>query len=113
MSTTKVFVYCDNHNTRVPVTDFVRADGRWSEVGRDSRVRVATGAQSGLGIVLVGPDNERPGSYGLYDLRCTKRRCARSVPVREDKLFGALDGFAAAGMTNVPLSLLAASLKHV
>jgi hypothetical protein len=115
MSEAKVFVYCDNHNRRAPVTDFVRdADGKWTEVGRDSSVRVATGAKSGLGMVRIGPDNGgSPGNYRLYDLRCTNRRCQRNVAVREDMLFAALDGFMAAGMPSVPLSLLAASLKHV
>ena len=110
---TKVFIYCDNHNTRIPVRDFVHTEGRWYEVGNDSAVRVAPGAQSGLGIVLIGPGSERADDYRLYDLRCRHRRCRRNVPVREDKLSRALDGFAAAGMSSVPLRLLAASLKHV
>ena len=68
----RLFIYCDNHNTRVPVTDFVYAEGRWSEVGRDSSVRVAKGEQSGLGIVLVGPTNRRADVRRRYELPCRR-----------------------------------------
>jgi hypothetical protein len=109
----EVFIYCDKHNTRAPVTDFDRIDGRWTEIGRDSTLRLSTGEQSRRGIVLTGPDNHRADTYRRYDLRCRKRRCRHSVVVREANLFGALDGFAAAGVSSIPLRLLAASLKHV
>jgi hypothetical protein len=107
MGTTKVFVYCDNHNTRIPVTDFIHDGEQWSEIGRDSSMTIATGDQSGLGIVVIGPTNRRTDVYRLYDLRC--RNCDRSVVVKDAKLFGYLDT-RRANDDSVSLTEIAASI---
>ena len=101
-----LFIFCDRHKTRVPVTDFARVDGQWREIGRDSRVRIAK-TESGLGIVLTGSVNRRTDTYWLYDLKYDRwPRCRRNVRAQEENLFPALDGFKAAGLTELPLLLL-------
>jgi hypothetical protein len=106
MSAATVFVYCDNHNTRIPVADFAWADGRWSGVGgSDSSVRITSG------IVVTGPANGGAYTRRRYVLRCRKRRCRQSVVVNgEAKLFRLLDDVVARGDSSVSLSEIAANI---
>jgi hypothetical protein len=105
MSTT-VFVFCDNHNTRIPVADFVHANNQWSGVGgSDHLVRIRSG------IVITGPADYRADARRRYALRCRKRKCGRSVVVNDEhKLFRALDAVVARGDSCVSLSEIAASI---
>lgn len=106
----RMFVFCDNHKSAAPVTDFVCTADGWREDGRDSSVRVTIGAQSGLGIVLIGPDFGRKDVYTRYEFRCPRRNCGRAVVAKDAKLYPILDEMAARGESRVSLSELAANV---
>lgn len=120
-----MFVYCDNHKSRSPVADFIRAeDGSWREDRRESSMRIAPGAETGMGIVMIGPENPRADEirrsremaeeYRRYELRCRARvadgRCGRNAVARGGKLFRYLDMRVADGVSAVSLSDIAANV---
>ncbi len=90
----KMFIYCDNHNTRVPVADFGGGPGRWAPYGR---------RLPGLFVAIGGQSRSR-----RYDLRC--RKCRRCKVADETKLAAYLDGVAARGESCVSLTELEANI---
>ena len=92
-----MFIYCDNHKTRVPVADFGGGPGQWMPYGRQLP-----------GMFVVVNFAERSRSQ-RYDLRCKK--CRRCVEVADEKkLLRCLDSVAARGETCVSLTELAGSI---
>ena len=117
----KVFIYCDDpsHPKRVAVTNFIALpDGGWHE---EPSSRAATG-KIGSGMHLIGdtpggtgwandPDVNNADVRSRFEFSC--RRCHNPVPVsaRAENLFPVLDGLQTNGVSEVPLTLIAASLK--
>lgn len=105
-------IWCDDpsHPRPVPVRQFYPAHGRWMEWS--SR---AGGSAAEVALVDDQPfDPEHHRGRDLrYRLEIQCRRCRKPLQARQEKLYAALDGFAAAGVTRLELSLLAASLERI
>lgn len=118
----KVFIYCDDpsHPRRVAVTNFIALpDGGWHE---EPASRVSTG-HVGTGYHLLedtpattgwalDPEVSNAQVRANHDLPC--RKCKGqgrgTLTVRSEKLYPVLDGWRASGVSEVPLTLVAASL---
>lgn len=116
-----IFIYCDDprHAKRVAVTNFYPiGDGQWAEVA------ASTASGRPAAPMLFGDDVPKPGhSIGgvrLVDVRRSRKRyrfecrkCRRSAPATEKKLYAVLNAFAANGASDISLSVLAASLTRI
>lgn len=115
----KIFVYCDDesHPKRVAVTNFIATpDGGWHErLATRARVRghIGTGRQmlndapAHDGWALEArPDDEV--TRARFELEC--RKCHRSAPARQENLFPVLDGWKSSAVSEVSLTLIAASM---
>lgn len=113
-----IMVFCDasRHTPRVvPVTNFDKIDGAWHE-----RPASRAAQNAGTGQTLVGNTLPNPGwaldteidnrdIRARFDLRC--RKCKdRPVPARREALFDVLDRWVAAGVSELSLAQIAASL---
>lgn len=120
----RIFIFCDDpaHPRRVAVTNFVPVTdddaGAWTE-------RFTSAAAQGRresGVTLV--DDALPSGYSFdpdeyrgrevrsrYQLVCRKCR-RRPVTAREETLFAVLNALHGAGVSEVSLTLLAASLQR-
>lgn len=119
MSTLKVFVVCDRHPKPIAVTNFVKKPTGWTEqYAGKSRDGV------GHGVTLVDDARRPPGVNPIrwarsgtarlvYDLRCRTCGAEGSVSVREDRLFGLLDSYGAAGVSVASLAFISASLQRM
>lgn len=136
-----IAVFCDSHRNRVLVNKFQHkqdSDRRWAE-WRDTGESVVSERDGSESIQhgLVSAPRELPmpdssnkdegppwpmTSFTLnkhlagrvrarYNLRC--RRCKKSVVVREEKLFTALDAIAATGASETSLRGLAAIVSRI
>ncbi len=113
---TEVFIYCDDaaHRQRMKVIKFYRFRQSWSE---HPEVLLLT-----CGVQLVGddlPTADNPLMAGLEagnvrwraQLGC--RRCRVPLVARDTTLFAALDDLAAAGVSEISLSTLRASVNRI
>jgi hypothetical protein len=125
--TFKVFIYCDHpaHPGRqVPVTNFLAVNSGWHEqpASRASTAAVGTGhhliqdslAEPGWAL---DPDVSNSDIRDRFKLSCRKCKGAGgqgAVDARAETLFPVLDGLRAAGVLQIPLGALAATLskKH-
>ena len=116
-----IFVFCDSEQhpgRRVAVTNF----DQFGELGSGWNERVASRARKtpSAGLDLLG-DTPAEDGWALgdvdmssrrekFDLRC--RRCSKPVPVPAipRKLYESLDRLRDAGLTEVPLAVLGASI---
>lgn len=118
----KVFIYCDDpsHPRRVAVTNFIALpDGGWHE---EPSSRASRDGYLGTGRTIVDdtlpshgwanqPSEDRQEVRDRFELVCRKCR-RRPVTARAEKLFSRLDGWRAAGVLEVPLAMVAASLQR-
>jgi hypothetical protein len=113
-----IFIYCDeqSHPKREAVTNFKPYSGLlgsgWHELP------ASRGHGAGRSIVNNAPATagwaNDPGiansdHRNRYEFSC--RKCRKPVVAREEKLFSALDKFAADGESEIPLSKLAARVS--
>ncbi|TXH28702.1 MAG: hypothetical protein E6R06_00305 [Mycobacterium sp.] len=118
-----IFIYCDDalHPKRVPVTNYcpIGEPPAWVELRASNARPRAESSQ-----YLIGDEVPTPGfsvrGVSMRDLRASRnrsrlecRKCHRPVPATERKLHAALDAFAANGVSEVSLAVLAASLKRI
>ena len=120
-----VFIYCDNaaHTNRVAVTNFDVRRGAWSErVASRSRTSPSSG-ETLVGNTLpqagwaLDPAVSNSDIRSHFDVRCRKcegRKVAGRVNVsaRPAVLYGVLDALRDAGITELPLAVLAASITR-
>lgn len=120
----KIFIYCDDPshpNRRVAVINYVSiGEGRWTERFTSTAVQ----GNGGTGVTLVNDAriprgaliNDPEGVFRGKDVRSRYqpecRKCRRPVTAREENLFAVLNAFAAAGVRDFSLSVLAASLQR-
>ena len=118
----KVFIYCDDpsHPRRVAVTNFIALpDGGWHE---EPSSRASRDGYVGTGRTIVDdtlpaagwanqPSEDHQEIRDRFEMSC--RKCRRSVVVvRKENLFPVLDGWRAAGVSELPLTVVAASLRR-
>ena len=125
----QIYIYCDDrsHTRPVAVTNFVEVNpgplaenGGWHErpASRASQKR-----RIGTGMTMIGdavpeagwaldPDARNADVRERFELECRKCNSQGSLDVRAEKLFPVLDGWRDAGVSRVPLAVLAASLQR-
>lgn len=122
-----IFVFCDHAShslQRVAVTNFVEvpagpllAGPSWHEVPASR----ADPKRAGTGNTLVGdtvpddgwaldPDIENAAIRERFEMGC--RKCERPVVVRAENLYPVLDSWRNAGVSEVALDVLVASLQR-
>lgn len=118
----KMFIYCDDpsHPRRIAVTNFIALpDGGWHE---EPSSRASKDGAVGTGRTIV--DDTLPGAgwanqpsenhqeiRDRFELVCRKCR-RRPVLARKENLFPVLDGWRAAGVSEVALAVIGASLQR-
>ncbi|HMM93981.1 hypothetical protein [Phycicoccus sp.] len=127
MTAFKIQVFCEDPShsgRRVPVTNFVAVPrGGWHEVpaSRAGRGRTSAGyhllentpAETGWALDPSVSNADIRDRFELVCRKCKgkpKGQRGESVAARSENLFPVLDGWRASGVSEVPLSLLAASL---
>lgn len=120
-----VFIYCDNaaHVNRVAVTNFDARQGMWNEqVASRSRTSPSAG-ETLVGDTLpqagwaLNPEVRNSDIRTHFDVRCRKCEGKKvagriNVSVRPGVLYGVLDALRDAGITELPLAVLAASVNR-
>ena len=120
----KIFIYCDDPShapRRVPVANFLELPGGgWHEEPASH----ATPGPVGSGHLLIGdnlategwandPDVANADVRGRFKLECRKcKRNGRAIPcdAKAETLYPVLDGWRSAGVLEVPLAVVAATL---
>ena len=113
---TEVRIYCD-HDDHAPreseIVTLQRVPGGWAEVpGKSYALRMASGNSSQRWVpatpfqIMQDTEGNR---WARWDLRCHLDE-RHNVQLRQEKLFPRLDKVADAGMFELPLRLLGASL---
>lgn len=117
----KVFVYCDNtkhSGRRVAVTNYIATATGWHEQPASRAV-----PRAGMGMHMIGDDVAQDG-WALdpevsnadirtrFELQCRKCGDEGRLAARLETLHAVLDGIRDAGVSEVPLRFLAASIQR-